>query len=110
MKRWMVLGALAVMMVGYQSPAAAACSVTGTLVRVEMNSGGRNTQHTIYLKQLKTDAFYYTARTNVYDLVSAATTLVALQSRVSITSDANACPSSGTSRDIGKLRTLVVNP
>ena len=89
----------------------AACSVTGTLVQIKFDGTGKNKTHTLYIREFKTDSFYYSATTTNTPLATAAASLVALQSRVMLTGSDSVCPSNdSTDRSIGEVDQMIVNP
>ena len=89
----------------------AACSVTGTLVQLKFDDSGRKPTHTLYIREFKTDSFYYSATTTNTQLATAAASLVALQSRVMLTGSDSVCPSdNSTDRSIGEVDQIIVNP
>ena len=89
----------------------AACSVTGTLVQIKFDNSVRRPTHTLYIREFKTDSFYYSATTTNTQLATAAASLVALQSRVMLTGSDSVCPSNNsTDRSIGEVDQIIVNP
>ena len=93
------------------TPSQAACLVTGTLVQIKFDDSVRKPTHTLYIREFKTDPYYYSAATKNTQLATAAASLVALQSRVMLSGSADSCPSeNSTDRSIGEVDQMIVNP
>jgi hypothetical protein len=88
----------------------AACTKTGTIVRVMMKDDSKKGSHILYLRDRVTDSFYYKANTTDDDLAALAATLAAQQTRVSLKGNVSSCPNTGAARDIGKVIQILAVP
>lgn len=88
----------------------AACSKSGTIVRVSMKDNSSKGAHTLYLRDRVTDPFYYRAKTTDDSVAAMASTLAAQQTRVSIKGNASSCPKKGNARNMGKVIQIIAVP
>lgn len=109
-----LLSTLAIVLAVGLVPAAAeaACTKTGTLVRVKMKDDSQTGSHVLYLRELATDPFHWTAKTKDDELAQSASGLVASRTRVQVKGDKSACPSAPASggASIGGVIQLVTSP
>lgn len=112
MKKNLFLFAIAFIIFTFTFPLAAnaLCAKSGTVVRVTAYADGYGTYHFIYMKTSPLSQFYYRAQTADDNMVEIANNALTSQTRVTIQGNARTCPTSGTGRDMGILRYIIVNP
>lgn len=91
------------------APSQAACSMTGTMIRVKMKDDNAKGSHVLYMRVSKDDTFFYTAKTTDDELAQTAATLAALQTRIQV-KGSKSCPNNGNNRGLGKVVELVAVP
>lgn len=92
------------------APSQAACSKTGTMVRVKMKDDSVKGSHVLYMRVSKDDPFFYTVKTSDDELAQTASILAALQTRVQVKGNTSSCPTSGRNRRLGKVVQLIAVP
>ena len=103
-----VVFALTVLM--YPMESRAECNLTGTIVRIETKGTLGSTSLIYFRSPTPITSHYFISSTDKLQVIVAATVALALQTRVYISGDVTTCPTSGASRKVGNIRTLVLNP
>lgn len=111
MKKILFLFAIAFIISTFTFPLAAnaTCTKAGIVVRVTSYADGIG-GHWIYMRTSALSSVYYRVYTTDDNMAEIAHNALTSQTRVSIQGSASTCPTTGTSRNMGTLRYIVVNP
>ncbi len=110
MKKPMLATTILILHFMYSTAVEANCIQDGTVVRVQFRADQITGNHVVFLKTTPTANFYYRAVTNDDELAAAAIVLAASHTRVRINADRGSCQNTGTQRQMGKIRILIVVP
>lgn len=104
-----VVFALTVLM--YPMASRADCNLIGTIVRVQV-SGTVGSTNFIYMRSPDPafTAHVFIGATDKPQVIAAASAALALQTKVFISGDTAACPTTGNIRGVGNIRALILNP
>jgi hypothetical protein len=105
-KRLLVLGLLVAVSLLLPLTARAACSVTGEVFRI-FDDG---TTTYAYLRVSSINTFYYLGITTNDNLRAAARSCESSRHRCTLIGDLTTCATTGTSRNIGNLTSVTINP
>ncbi len=101
------LGVAALFLLGSPTPSHAVCTITGSVVDLDVYDDTLPTLHRVRVRQTGLSSIYFYADTADDDLVEVAWQAMSNKNWITIQGDAASCPTTGGARFIGRIRYLL---